>query len=247
MENTIYLALSRQVALRTNMDMIANNIANANTPGYRAQNLLFEEFIADPRGDFNDRGAEDELSFVYNRGQYQSTEAGSLSFTENPLDVALEGPGFFGVQSNDGEILYTRAGQFQLDAQGTLVTPDGAPVASQGGGSIVIPPDSTEIKIDQRGFVSNQDGQLGQLMVVEFENIQALEPTGSNLYRSPQEGQPSEGTTVAQGMLEGSNVTPVIEMTRMIETLRSYQSTQRLLTNENERLRGAIQALTRQN
>ena len=183
MENTIYLALSRQVALRTNMDMIANNIANANTPGYRAQNLLFEEFIADPRGDFTDRGAEDELSFVYNRGQYQSTEAGSLSFTENPLDVALEGPGFFGVQSNDGEILYTRAGQFQLDAQGTLVTPDGAPVASQGGGSIVIPPDSTEIKIDQRGFVSNQDGQLGQLMVVEFENIQALEPTGNNLYR----------------------------------------------------------------
>ena len=247
MENSIYLALSRQVALRTNMDMIANNIANANTPGFRAQNLLFEEYISDPRGDFVDRGAEGELSFVYNRGQYQSTESGPMSFTENPLDVALEGPGFFGVQGPDGETFYTRAGQFQLDAQGTIVTPDGAPVAGQGGGPIVIPPDSTEIKIDARGFVSNQDGQLGQLMVVEFENLQALEPTGNNLYRSPQEGQPSEGTTVAQGMLEGSNVTPVIEMTRMIETLRSYQSTQSLLRNENERLRGAIQTLTRQN
>ena len=247
MENSIYLALSRQVALKANMDMVANNIANANTAGYRAQNLLFEEYLSDPRGKTTDRAADDELSFVYNRGQYQSTEAGSLRFTENPLDVALEGPGFFGVQGEGGETLYTRAGEFQLDGNGTLINSAGMPVAGQGGGPIVIPPGSSEIKIDDKGFVSNQDGQLGQLMVVEFENIQRLEPTGNNAYRSPDEGAPSESTRVKQGLVEGSNVTPVIEMTKMIETLRSYQSTQNVLKTENDRLRGAIQALTRQN
>ncbi len=247
MENSIYLALSKQLVQQTNMNIIANNVANANTSGYRAQNLVFEEYLADQRGKTTDRAADDALSFVYNRSQYENTDPGSLSFTGNSLDVALVGPGFFGIVGPGEEVMYSRAGQFQLDAQGTLRNSAGFAVADQGGAAIVIPADSTEIKIDKNGFVSDQNGQLGQIMVAEFENVQVLEAQGNTLYSSPEPGTPAENTAVLQGQVEGSNVQPVVEMTRMIETLRTYQSTQTVLQSENERLRGAIQKLTGQN
>lgn len=248
MENSIYLALSRQVALRTNMDMVANNIANMNTPGYRSQHLMFDEYLSDPRGQTVDKAADDELSFVYNRGQYANTQPGTQSFTGNPLDMALAGPGSFGVQAPNGEVMYTRAGQFQIDASGILTDPSGNPVADQGGGQIIIPPESKDISIDEFGNVSNQDGALGSLMVVEFENQQMLEPHGNNMYRAPDgvAGTPAENTRVKQGQLESSNVQPILEITEMMETLRSYQSTQQILSTENDRLRSAIQKLTGQ-
>lgn len=242
MENSIYLGISRQMTLRTNMDIVANNVANMNTNGYRGQNLLFEEYISDPRG------ADDELSFVYNRGQYDLTDPGPVSFTGNQLDVALEGPGFIGIQGPDGEVGFTRDGGFELDSAGVLKIHGGLSVASAGGGDIVIPPGSTEIEIDENGVISNQDGQLGQIMISEFENLQELEARGNNIYSiGDARATPALQTRVKQGLLEGSNVKPVIEMTRMIETLRDYQSVQRLIQNENERLRGAIQRLTRSN
>jgi len=247
MENSIYLALSKQLVQRTNMNVIANNIANMNTSGYRGQNLVFEEYLFDQKGrNVDPRAAGDELSFVYNRSQYENTAPGSLTYTGNSLNAAIEGPGFFGMQGPNDEIMYSRAGEFQLDANGTLLSSAGFPVADQGGASIVIPPNSSEIKIDQKGFVSNQDGQIGQIMVKEFDDVQSLEAYGNNLYRSPEEGKPPENSRVMQGQVEGSNVQPIVEMTRMIETLRGYQSTQNVLKTENERLRGAIQKLTGQ-
>lgn len=246
MENSIYLGLSRQLTLQRNMDIIANNIANANTSGYRGQNLIFQEFISDPSGKTTDRGSDNELSFVYNRGQYENTDPGSLSFTGNPLDVALAGPGFMGIQGPGEEVMYSRAGEFQIDSNGTLLNSSGFPVADQGGAPIVIPPNSSDIAIDEKGFISTRDGQIGQIMVVEFENPQTLEAMGNSLYRSPEAGLPAENTRVRQGQVEGANVKPVIEMTNMIETLRGYQSTQKILESENDRLRSAIQKLTGQ-
>lgn len=236
MENSIYLALSRQIVLRTNMDIIANNVANMSTSGFRGQNTLFREMVEDPR--YN----EDPLSFVSDYGQYQITDPGSLQQTGNPLDVALTGDGFMGVQQANGEVAYTRDGNFQKLADGTLVTAAGLPVMGQGG-PIQIPADSTEIVIDEKGIITNQNGQIGQLMVVEFDNVQELEPVGNNLYRSPAPGIAAEKTTVSQGFIEGSNVKPVVEMNRMIETLRDFQSTQKLLETEHDRLRSAIQKL----
>lgn len=239
MENAIYLGLSRQVALDTNMQIIANNVANMNTTGYRAQNLVFQEFISDPRG------GDDELSFVYDERQYENTTPGAIKFTSNPLDVALNGPGFIGIQAPGGEVQYTRDGSFQISANGTLVTGAGFPVADGGGAEITIPEGSSDISIDENGFVSNQDGQLGQIMVVEFENTQTLEAQGNNLYRTDAAAQEANNTIVQQGALEGSNVQGVVEVTRMVETLRSFQSVQQVLQSENERLRTAIQRLTR--
>ena len=238
MENSIYLGLSRQMTLQTNMEIIANNVANMNTSGFRAQNLIFDEFVSDPRG------ADDPLSFSLDEGHYQITAPGSLSVTGNQLDIALEGPGFLGVQAPNGDTAYTRDGGFSLAPGGGLVSSSGFPILDAGGGPITIPAGSSEIKIDQRGFISNQDGQIAQLLISEFDNIQEMEAIGNNQYITDAEPLPSDDTVVSQGQLEGSNVKPVIEMTRMIDTLRAFQSVQNVLQSENERLRGAIQKLT---
>jgi len=240
MENSLYIGLSKQMVLQNNMDTIANNIANMNTTGYRQQNLLFEEYLDKERGDFY------PMSFVYDRGQYESTAAGSVSQTGNPLDVSLDGPGFLGVQDPGGKTAYSRAGNFQMDAGGRLLNAAGLPVLDQGGSPITIPQGSSEIKIDQNGALSNQNGQIAQLMIAEFANVQDLAPTGNNLYTTTAAPQPPTNTRVKQGTLEGSNVNPVLEMTRMVDTLRSFQAVQNVLQTENDRLTTAIQKLTKQ-
>lgn len=238
MENSLYVALSRQVALGENMAIIANNIANINTPGFRGQNMIFEEFIEKPRG------LEEPLSMVLDYGHYQKTDPGPVSLTENPLDVAIEGPGFFGIQTPDG-VQYSRAGNFTIDVNGTLVNALGYRVAGAGGGDIVIPQNAKEIMIDENGFVSTEDGQVGQIMVMEFDSDQPLDPTGDGLYFTEVAGRPAENSRVLQGMLEGSNVQGVVEMTRMIEVSREYQAIQRMTQNEHDRQRNAIQRLMR--
>ena len=239
MENSIYLGLSRQITLRTNMDIIANNVANMNTTGYRGQNTLFQEYLSKPRG------YDDPLSFVNDEGHYQITAPGPLRQTGANLDAAIVGEGFFSIQAPSGEIEYTRDGNFSMATDGTLVTQAGFPVASAGGGSIIIPPNSSQVNIDENGNVSNQDGVLGQLGVFEFENVQQLEQQGNNLYALVGgEAVPATESRVVQGHLEGSNVQPVVEMTRMIDTLREYQTVSRAMERENERLRSAIQKLT---
>jgi len=242
MENSIYLALSRQSAMRADLNIVSNNIANMNTTGFRGQNLVFEEFIAKPRGH------DDPLSFVANRGQYDLTDPGPVQVTANPLNIALEGPGFISIQGPGGEIHYSRNGDFARDPNGILITQNGFAVASSGGGNITIPEDSLEINIDRFGVVSNQDGVLGQIGIFEFENPQTLKPMGNNLYDAG-DAAPGEveNTVVQQFALEGSNVNPITEMTRMIEISRQYVSVQNLLNNESERLRGAIQTLTQTN
>ncbi|MAE52268.1 MAG: flagellar basal-body rod protein FlgF [Micavibrio sp.] len=239
MENSLYLGLSRQMTLRTNMAITANNIANMNTPGFRGQNMLFAEYLADPRG------AEDELSFVYDRGQYQSTKAGPLQQTDNPLDMALVGPGFFGVAGPGDQPTYSRAGNFQIGTTGTLQTAAGFDVLDEGGAAIQIPQDAKEISIDDNGNVSTENGQIGKIQIVEFENIQELDPLGNNLYTTAAAAIPATQTKAKQGYVEGSNINAVMEMTNMIEISRSFQSMQQAMSVENDRLRSAIAKLTK--
>ena len=225
------------MVLQTNMDIVSNNIANMSTSGFRAQNPVFEEYLSDPR--YND----DPLSFVYDYGQYQMTSPGSLEQTGNPLNVALNGDGFMGVQMPGGQTGYTRDGNFYKTADGTLVNSANFPILGQGG-PITIPESSTEINIDELGIISDQNGTIGQLMVVEFDNVQELEAVGNNLYTTDGASKPAENTVVRQGFIEGSNVNSVVEMTRMISILRDFQATQKLLDSEHDRLRSAIQKLT---
>lgn len=243
MENSLYIGLSRQMALQEQMDLVANNIANLATPGYRAQNMVFLEYLTKQRN--AEKAGNDSIAMVHDYGQFMNTEAGSMRQTGNPLDVALEGPGFFGINTPQGT-MYTRAGNFQINMNGELVTGSGQLVADAGGGTIAIPADAREVKISNNGTVSTEQGEVAQIMVVEFENDQDLVAQGNGLYAAKDDpGTPAENTRVKQGMLEGSNVNAVMEMTRMIDVSRAYQSTQRMLQAEHDRQRGMIQTLSR--
>lgn len=240
MENTTYVGLSREMVLRTNMNITANNIANMNTPGYRGQNMLFAEYVSDPRD--NDA---DPLSFVYDRGQYQNTKAGPMQQTDNPLDIALTGPGFFSVDGPGDTPTFSRAGNLHIGIDGTLQTSGNFPVLDEGGSPINIPQDASEIKIDKTGVISTQNGQIGKIGIVEFENVQELEAIGNNLYATNGATNAATKTSVQQGYIEGSNVNAIWEMTNMIEVSRSFQSMHSAMEKENERLRNAIQKLTK--
>jgi flagellar basal-body rod protein FlgF len=176
-------------------------------------------------------------------GQFENTESGPLTQTDSPFDVALQGPGYFSVQTPQG-VKYTRDGSFQINADGVLVTGSGDPV-SAGGGSLTIPKDAREVKIDRLGRVSTEQGAIGQIDITEFDDPQTLKQEGNGLYSATSAGKPAENTVAMQGMIEGSNVKPVVEMTRMIEVLRNYQATQQMLDAENNRLRAMVQKLTR--
>ncbi len=242
MENSTYIGLSRQVALAEQMDIIANNVANMSSPGYRAHNMVFAEYLSPQKN--AERAGNDNISMVLDYGNFMDTNSGPLRQTGNPLDVALEGPGWFGVQTPEGT-MYTRAGNFQLNANGELVTGSGQPVAAAGGGTITIPAGAKEVRIGKNGALATEQGELGQLMVTEFENPQSLKPQGNGLYKADDAGTEAANTRVRQGMVEGSNVNAVLEMTRMIDVSRAYQATQRMLQSEHERQRTMIQTLAR--
>jgi flagellar basal-body rod protein FlgF len=238
MENSVYIGLSKQVVLSEKMSIIAQNVANVNTPGYRAQNMIFSEYIENPRY------MKEDISLVLDYGQYQMTDPGSLKETGAPLDIALVGNGFLGIQTPEG-IQYTRAGNLTMDAEGVIRNARGMPVASEGGGELVIPRGAIDIRIDQKGVITTDRGKVGKLMISEFNNYQKLDPQGNGLYAT--EESPIEGgkTAVKQGYLEGSNVEAVVEMTRMIEVLREYQAVQNMMTSEHERLRSSAQRLAK--
>lgn len=238
MENSIYVALSRQVGIAEKMAITANNIANVNTPGYRAQNMVFNEFIADPRG------LKDPLSEVLDYGHYQSTAPGSFRTTGNPLDVAIQGSGYMGIQTPEG-LAYTRNGRLSLNVNREIVNPAGLPVTDEGGSPISVPADAKDIIIAEDGTISSENGVIAKLKLVMFANEQELEATGDSLYRTEQAEQPVENPRFVQGAYEESNVQAVLEMTRMIQTSRDFQSIHNLMQNEHDRQRTMIQRLTR--
>jgi flagellar basal-body rod protein FlgF len=163
--------------------------------------------------------------------------------TGNALDVAIHGSGWFGVQTANG-LRYTRDGSFSINANGELVTSSGDKVASAGGGTITIPNNAHDLTITDSGTINTDQGAAGNLMVVSFQNEQQLKPQGDNLYKTTETGTPSLDNHVRQGMLEGSNVQPVLEMTRMIDVSRAYQATQQMMMDEHNRLRDMIQRMT---
>jgi flagellar basal-body rod protein FlgF len=242
MENTSYAALSRQQVLKSKMQLIANNIANVSTPGYRGQNMVFKEYLSKPDAKLPG------MSMVLNYGQYQNTDTGTIRQTGNPLDIALNGPGYFGVTGPGNMEGYSKSGNLQISPEGELVTAVGYPVQGEGGGPINIPDDATNIRIAKDGTISSDDGELGKIKIVEFSNEQDLRPMSNGLY--VYEGAPNgevENTELIQGALEDSNVNAIQEMSKMIEVSRYYQNTARMMQTEHERQRSMIQELTRTN
>lgn len=236
MENTGYIALSRQSVLRRKMDVIAQNLANMTTPAFKGEDMMFVEHL-------KKTGENDRVSLVQDIALLRNLGEGPMTKTDNPLDLAISGPGYFVVETIDGE-RYTRNGTFQLDAQGQIVTTQGDPVLGTDGNPITIPVNEPEISIARDGSVSAGETLISRIQVVSFENEQALEKQSNSLLaRGEQEPQAAEEGEVIQGMIEGSNVQGIVEVTRMINTIRSYTATSKLVDQEHERQRRAIQVL----
>lgn len=237
MESPLYVLLSQQDALQRHMDIVANNIANVNTTGYKARDLLFEEYVKQPDPKFSHH-------FVVDRMTMRNTSQGTLLKTENPLDVAISGDGYFAVRTPQGT-QYTRQGSFQMDPEGNLTTVDGFPVLDAGGQGLVIPKEVSQIAIGPDGTVASEQGTIGRLQVVAFTNEQTMEETYAGLYSTDEVGVPSTSANVVQGMVEGSNVRSVAQIANVIEISRSYQRVSNLINAENERMRNAIRQLGR--
>lgn len=239
-ENAQLIGLSRQIALQRQMDVVANNIANLNTSGFKAEQILFEEYKM-PVARHNDFQPRDQvLSYVDDWATVHDMTEGAAVQTGNQLDVALTGPGFFAVQTPAGE-RWTRSGAFQISATGQLVDLSGNPVLGTGG-PIQFSPEETDITIGTDGTISTSAGAKGRLRLVEFENPQALTREGANLFAGGTP-QPAAKTRAMQGFVERSNVSGVAEMAEMIRVTRVYESMANLARNQDDLRRDAIQRL----
>ena len=240
METTTYIALSSQGALRREMNSIAHNMANMNTTGFKAERMMFVDHIQRSRtGDFI---ADQRLSYVRDVASFRDTTEGPIEQTSNPLNVAIHGEGFFAVQTPDGES-YTRNGNFRLDNGGQLVTQDGRPVLSDAGAPIFFAPEDSTITISGDGTVSTENGQLGKLRVVTFDNAQDMQAMGGGLLSTTQLPIDKQDAEVMQGALEKSNIQAILEMTRMMEVNREYSRAQKLMDREDERIRKMVREL----
>lgn len=235
METTTYIALSRQTVLRRRMDIIANNIANMTATGFRAESLLAEQVPVDV-------GPRQTVRYVQDVALVRDLTPGAMIPTDNPFDLAIEGQAYFVIATPEGD-RYTRNGQFRLNEIGEIVTATGDSVLDDGGAPIAVPPDGGMVTIAPDGTVSTRDAVLGRIGLVTFEDHQDLEKAGHGYYRTDQEPQPSEDARMLQGVIEGSNVRPVVEMTDMMETLRAYQGTQKIIDAHHELERRMIERM----
>jgi flagellar basal-body rod protein FlgF len=231
-----YVALTRQSGLARELQSVANNIANISTTGYRREGLIFAEMIeALPV----EGGA---VAMTAARGRFTDELQGSLVETGGSLDFAIEGDGYFTVQTPEGERL-TRAGAFMRDAEGQVVNADGYTLLDEGGGAILIPFDAETISLSADGTLSADGLPVAQLGLVRVEDPTKLFREAGVLFRADADPVPVEDPRVVQGFLEQSNVSAVAEMARMIEVQRAYEYGQKLMDQEDERIRLVVRVL----
>lgn len=256
---SLSVAATGMMAQQLNVEVISNNIANMTTTGYKLRRAEFQDLLyqsqrrtgaASGEGTIVPAGVQLGLG-VKTAAVYRVHEQGNLVNTENKLDLAVQGDGFFMVEKPDGEIAYTRSGNFQLSPNGVIVTPDGYPVAP----GITVPADAIEVSISAEGQVmAKQQGQigltnLGQLELATFVNPSGLEAVGSNLFLETEASGPSiAGTpgsdgfgTVLQGYLESSNVNPVQEITALITAQRAYDMNSKVISASDEMMSTVVQ------
>lgn len=254
MINSLWIAKTGMSAQQTQLDVISHNLANVSTTGYKRNNAVFEDLMYQNLRQVGSQTTEqNQLPTGLHLGLGVRTVATSRNFTQgslaqsnNNLDVAINGNGFFQVTMPDGTTGYTRDGSFQLDSQGRLVTSSGLPVAN----GITVPANATGISISTDGIVSatvpgtTAPQQIGTLGMASFINSAGLEPIGQNLFKeSAASGQPQQGTPgtnglgiIRQGFLETSNVNVVEELVSMIQTQRAYEMNSKAIQTSDQML-----------
>jgi flagellar basal-body rod protein FlgF len=236
MQNALFVGVSSQAALQRQLDVIANNMANVSTTGFKARDTRFQEYLMPVASADSFTGSDRRVSYVIDQGTVLNLAQGPIEQTGNPLHVAIRGEAFLAVQTPQGE-RYTRNGALEINAQGQIVTSDGNPVLGEGG-PIAINPQETGLSIGADGTVSTNFGVRGRLRLVAFANPQRLTSEGGNLYASPAPAQPAGlQARLEAGALERSNVRPVVEMTRLMDLNRSYATVSNMITRLDD-LRG---------
>lgn len=238
MDNAIYATLTRQSGLMHEMRSVANNIANANTTGFRREGVIFSEYMVSL-----DRNGE-TLAMANARGRMIDLRSGGLTQTNGQFDLAIEGDGFFLVETPQGNRL-TRAGAFTLSAEGEIVDFSGNRLLDEGAAPIGIPNGSRHIGISPDGTISADDQPIGRVGVYDTPDPSVLLHQEGTLFTPGPNLEPLENPRVRQGFLEESNVEPIIEISRMIEVQRAYELGQTFLDNEDQRIRNVIASLTR--
>jgi flagellar basal-body rod protein FlgF len=250
MDNTSLIGLSRQIALQRELDVVANNVANINTNGFKADNSMFQEYLMPIARANQFRGRDTLLSYVHDRATWQDFGQGALQQTGNPLDVAVEGDGFIAVQTANGE-RYTRNGAMQISATGQLVTSEGDAVVGDGG-PLQFQAGDHDIAISNDGTISVLNGAnttvsqiRGKIKLTSFADDQQLQKEGSSTFTAPANAQQTAPTKVrlVQGVIEKSNVRNVVAMTRMIEVSRTYTAVATMLQSQSDMHKSAIQQL----
>lgn len=231
-----YATLNRQSGLMREMGVVANNIANASTTGFRREGVVFSEYVAA-------LGQDPSLSMAHASGRHVDLSQSTLSQTGGQFDFAIQGEGFFLIETPQGQHL-TRAGTFTPSAEGELVTPDGHRLLDAGGAPIFVPPDAKSVAMASDGTLSTGGQPIAQVGLWQPADPLSLRHQAGTMF-SADAVEPAEGATVLQGMLEDSNVEPVSEIARMITVQRAYELGQKFLDSEDERVRGVIQALGR--
>lgn len=242
MSNISYVSLSQATALERNLNITAHNLANASTAGYKSMHLLLE-FV-------EDASTDKEISYVQDRGSYLDLRNGALIPTGNPLDIAISGDGWMAFQLENGETGYSRHGRLVADVDGQLKTPAGRPVLDVGGGPITLPEGvGQDITITAGGTITDRTGAvLGTIGVLSIEQGARMVPLGGGMYQIPSNAaapQPLDNPYVKQGFVENSNVEAVLEMTRLIDIQRAYENSVKLMSQDDDLTKSAIQRLGR--
>jgi len=232
MNSGMYSALSGNLAAMKRMDIISNNLANVNTPGFKKDKVTFEGMLASATTPPRVPQSTTADPILQKDNVYIDYAAGPVAQTGNPFDMAIDGDGFFVVATPDGPA-YTRQGNFRMSADGSLVTVDGYPVQGQGGPIRV---SGSRIEIDAKGVVTVDGVESGTISMVDFPKPYALTKTGSALFvptDAAAEPQPAKGE-LRQAHLEGSNVETITEMVQMIENSRYFDACQRTILSFND-------------
>ncbi len=239
------IAVSRLVAAQRAMDITADNLANVDTPGYKSEHTLFTDWLSRQGSALSGSAAaagEASIAYVQDRATWRDQAAGALTHTGNPFDLALTGDGYFTVATPNGPRL-TRNGRFGLMPDGTLSDEAGNAVLDTTGQPIKLSPTDTDVTVAGDGTMSSENGQLGKIGVVQPSDPMRVTPEGGTLFRADVPTAPVTSPGVLQGAVEGSNVQPVLEVTRMMDGLRQFQFISERVQAENDRQQSAIDKL----
>jgi flagellar basal-body rod protein FlgF len=243
MENAGYIALSRMVAQQRVLEVRATNIANTGTPGFKSESVLFSDYLLNQRGVTPPPGGR-TVQLVQDRATWRDFGQGQVSKTGNPLDLALQGEGFFVVDTPRGE-RYTRAGRFSLSATGQIVDMAGNPVLGTDGRAISVPPDASGITVGGDGTITADSGPIGKFRVVQFDDQQAMRAEGDSLFETTQASRDATAPAISQGTIEGANIKAIVEVTAMMAEMREFEFASQFADGEAQREQAAIERIGR--